>query len=797
MVRVFSICLLFAFTWSASGQIVISEWMYAGTDGEFIEFTNTGEDPVNMSGWSFDDDSQVPDTVDLSAFGIVQPGESVILTDAVAADFVAAWGLSGVSVIGELSANLGRNDQINLYDSSDVLVDQLSYGDEDYPSTPRTKDVSCNIPESGYGDTVAQTTWALSTAGDIYGSWGSSGGDIASPGKTLGYALSDFDEDSDVDVDDYAEFSDCLTGPGVSYDPLPAGCDLVADGEGIIAADADRDGDVDLEDFRQFQECFSGTGVPADSSCGYNVEPAADTLITLNGNSITVDGAGVTVDGTIATITKSGTFIISGTLTDGQIAVDAAGTVEMVFNGINIANSTSAPINVMNAGYVSIVLADQTQNYLADASTYVFPDPEVDEPSGALFSDDSMMISGTGTLTVQANYNDAIVSKDELIIQSGTINVTSVDDGIRGKDYLYILGGTINAVTAGDAIKSDNEDDPELGYITIEGGTFDIEAGGDGFTAETSINITGGDFTIETAGGHNETISEDLSAKGMKGLVLVAINGGTFNMDCADDAIHSNDTVIIDDGVFTIATGDDGVHADTYVEINGGTITVTDSYEGIESADVTINDGNINVTSSDDGINGAGGDGSGGPWPPQPGGSSGEEYYLHINGGYIAVYADGDGIDVNGHIVMTGGTVIVHGPTGDMNGALDYDRTFNISGGFLVAVGSAGMAQAPSTTSSQKSVKITYSQWKTAGTMIHLETTTGGADVLTFTPAKAYRSCVISSPDLQSSTSYRLYRAGSSTGTVADGLYEGGVYSPGTLSNTFTVYNAVTNVNAQ
>lgn len=167
----------------ASANIEITEWLYSGANGEFIEFTNVGASAVDMTGWSFDDDSQIPGTVDLSAFGVLAPGESVVLTEAVAADFEMAWGLSGVSVIGELSANLGRNDQINLYDDSGVLMDQLSFGDETYAGTPRAKDTSCNIPAVDYGETVAQVDWSLATVGDAFGSYMSAGGDIASPGR--------------------------------------------------------------------------------------------------------------------------------------------------------------------------------------------------------------------------------------------------------------------------------------------------------------------------------------------------------------------------------------------------------------------------------------------------------------------------------------------------------------------------------------------------------------------------------------------------------------------------------------
>jgi len=167
----------------ASGGMVISEWMYSGTDGEFIEFTNTGPDPVDVTGWSFDDDGRTPGAVDLSAFGVVALGESVLLTEVVAADFAAAWGLSGVKIIGENTTNLGRNDEINLYDASGNLVDRLTYGDETYAGTIRTQNASGNIPLTDYGYTVVQESWTLATVDDDFGSWVSTQGDIASPGS--------------------------------------------------------------------------------------------------------------------------------------------------------------------------------------------------------------------------------------------------------------------------------------------------------------------------------------------------------------------------------------------------------------------------------------------------------------------------------------------------------------------------------------------------------------------------------------------------------------------------------------
>lgn len=158
---------------------------------------------------------------------------------------------------------------------------------------------------------------------------------------------------------------------------------------------------------------------------------------------------------------------------------------------------------------------------------------------------------------------------------------------------------------------------------------------------------------------------------------------------------------------------------------------------------------------------------------------------LYISGG-IAIVTGSDGIDSNGNMVMTAGVVIVNGPTTNNNGPIHYGGTFQMTGGFLVAVGSSGMAQAPTASiSTQKSARLTSSTTQAVGTMIHIESTTGQT-ILTFVPTKAYQSIVISSPLLTTGT-YRLYSGGSSTGSVMDGLYSNGIYIPDTLVRTFIV----------
>lgn len=535
--------------------------------------------------------------------------------------------------------------------------------------------------------------------------------------------------------------------------------------------------------------------------------------ITLKGDSIALDGSGATVDGSTVTITSAGTYRISGTLDDGRIVVDTADeeTVRLVLDGAAIACSTSAPVYVAGAEKTVITLADGTRNSVTDGSSYTFEDAGSDEPNAAIFSKDDLTINGGGSLTVNANYNDGITSKDDLKITGGSITVNAVNDGIRGRDSVAVRDATITVTAGGDGIQSNNDEDAEKGYIVIESGTIDITAGADGIQAETGLTVGGGTITIASGGGSANgssagavpenrgwratAVVDDTSgsAKGLKAGVAVTVTGGTITIDSSDDAIHSNGSITIDGGTLAITSGDDGIHADAALTIDGGEIRIAKSYEGIESAVITVNGGTIHVTASDDGINVAGGnDGSSmNGRPGQNNFASSGSNALHINGGYIVVDAAGDGIDVNGAIDMAGGVVIVNGPTNNGNGALDYDGGFTITGGYLVAAGSSGMAQAPGTSSSQRSVMITLASAQSAGTIVHIETESG-EEVLTFAPTKAYQSVVFSSSDLASGAGYVVYSGGSSTGTAIDGLYSGGTYTPGTRVAAVTLSGIVT-----
>ena len=280
------------------------------------------------------------------------------------------------------------------------------------------------------------------------------------------------------------------------------------------------------------------------------------------------------------------------------------------------------------------------------------------------------------------------------------------------------------------------------------------------------------------------------SAKGLKAAVDITITGGDITVDASDDTVHANGTVTIGGGALTLSSGDDGIHADASLTISGGTIEIAQSYEGIEGADIRIEDGHIRLKASDDGLNAVGGS-DGSPLNGRPGQNSfasGGNHTITITGGTIIVDADGDGVDANGSIEMTGGTLLVCGPTNSGNGALDFDGSFQMDGGILVAIGSLGMAQTPSDSSTQSVAALSLTS-RSANTPLHLADADGNG-LLTFVPTKAYQSVILSTPTLKTGEAYTLFTGGEATDETTEGLYAS--YTDGEEALTFTLSDVVT-----
>lgn len=434
--------------------------------------------------------------------------------------------------------------------------------------------------------------------------------------------------------------------------------------------------------------------------------------ITLSGKTAACNSSNVQIEDEVVTIKAAGVYVLSGTLTDGTIVVDAGDddNVQLVLDGVSITAADYAAIYAKNADKVFVTLAEGAGNSLTVSGDYVQTDDN--NVDAVIFAKCDLTLNGTGSLTVKDNTGHGIVSKDDLVVTGGTYTIYSQDHCLNGKDSVRIADGTFNLSCDEDGIHAGN-DDQQDGYVYIEGG---------------DINIS---------------------------------------------------------------VGDDAIHAEGLLIITGGDIDVSKSCEGVEGDKILVTGGDIDVISSDDGFNAAGGSSGSGDNHDGFGGGPGmdgvdmdadSDAYILITGGTININADGDGIDSNGCIGITGGSVYVLGSSDNGNGAMDYGICAAITGGEIVAVGGSGMAQGFGDESTQCSALVNFDEWVDAGETITL-TDSDGKEVLSYRVDKKFNSVVISTSDMKQGETYTLTVGDqSSTFTLDDITYSegsGGMQRPG------------------
>ncbi len=548
---------------------------------------------------------------------------------------------------------------------------------------------------------------------------------------------------------------------------------------------------------------FSSADMFTERDLAGTYEESGAVYVTLSGDGIIGETDGVAINGQTVTITAEGTYIFSGTLSEGQIVVDADNAkVQIVFDNVDITCASSAAVYVKSAEKVFVTLAEGAQNTLRNTDEYVaIDDNNID---AVIFAKSDLTLNGTGSLTIVSAEGHGIVSKDDLKITGGTYDIIAAGHALSGKDSVRIADGTFILTAEKDGIHAENADDEEKGYIYIADGDFAITSDGDGMDASNIVQIEDGTFDITAGGGaanslkthesdmpgggmsqnierpdgesmpqmgekpdeesmsqmgekpDGENMPQDTttdesgtSTKGIKAGGGMYLNGGTYQIDSADDSIHSNANITIADGTYTLATGDDGVHADDALTVNGGTITVTESYEGLEGLTVTINDGTIDITASDDGIN-----------------TAGEK--MELNGGYIHILAGGDGVDSNGDLTINGGEIYIDGPSDNGNSAIDYgDRSSAyVNGGMLVAIGSSGMAEGMSDSSKQEVLMVKLGEQMKAGDVVL--TDSEGNVIVSYTALKSYDCVIISTAEVESGATYTLTTSGTTTEVTAE-----------------------------
>lgn len=488
-------------------------------------------------------------------------------------------------------------------------------------------------------------------------------------------------------------------------------------------------------------------------------EPSAPTAVTLDGKTLTIG--------------KAGEYVITDSIKSGQLVVDTDknSEVHLVLNGVNITSDAAPAIYIKKAKKVIITLAEGSENLLSVKGTIA--DGEED---GAIYSKCDLTVNGKGSLKANTESGKGITSKDNLIITSGSFDITSKGHALDGNDSIRILDGSFKINTSGDGLHAENLENMDLGFIYMAGGSFDITAGLDGISALGSLKILSGSYKIFSGDGsqvyaaqNNRFSPSDYDAPSFKGIKSgsdLEILGGEFNIDSADDALHANGKVTVSGGSGTISSGDDGIHADDALTLSGGKYEIKRSYEGLEGLSITISKGEYSITSSDDGLNAAGGNddsGFGGGMRPDMFGASSDSF-IKISGGELRVDASGDGIDSNGDIIVTGGETYVSGPTNSGNSAMDFGGNATVSGGIFAAAGAAGMAQNFSSTSTQGAMLLETKNY-TGGTIIKL-TDSAGKTLFSHAFSKMFGSIVISTPDIKVGETYKLFADNEEISTV-------------------------------
>lgn len=524
--------------------------------------------------------------------------------------------------------------------------------------------------------------------------------------------------------------------------------------------DAMREADIDITDMFTKRD-LAGT-----------YEESETVKITLSGKTATCESSNVQIENGVVTINAAGVYVLSGTLTDGTIVVDAGDDdkVQLVLDGASITAADYAAVYAKNADKVFVTLAEGTENSLIVSGDYLQTDDN--NVDAVIFAKCDLTLNGGGSLSVKDTTGHGIVSKDDLVVTGGTYTIDSQDHCLNGKDSVRIADGTFILTCDEDGIHAGN-DDQQDGYIYIEDGDIDISVGDDAMHAEGLLIITGGDIDISK------------SYEGIEGYKIL-VTGGDIDVAASDDGFNaaggSSGSSGDNKGGSSHGAGDNkgGFGGDHGVDVNGNTPPARPDGNGQsdDRPNLPENEGQPESGDMPDGSGMPGGsgvsDGSDKAGGPAMGGVDMDadcDAYILITGGTININADGDGIDTNGYLGISGGSVYVLGPSNSGNGALDYGIYATIAGGEIVAVGGSGMAQGFGDESTQCSALVSFDEWIDAGETITLAGS-DGKEVLSYTAGKKFNSVVISTSDMKQGETYTLTAGDqSSTFTLDDITY--------------------------
>lgn len=487
--------------------------------------------------------------------------------------------------------------------------------------------------------------------------------------------------------------------------------------------------DTSAENTTDVSELFSDRDFETD------YDESKSAKITLSGDSASCSSDAVEISGSTITIKDEGTYILSGTLDNGMIIVNADKTdkTQLVLNNVSIHSETSAPVYILQADKVFITIAEGSSNTLSNGGTFTaIDDNNID---AVIFSKEDLTLNGAGTLTITSPAGHGIVSKDSLKLTSGTYDISSASHALTGKDDVCVANANFTLTSGKDGIHAENTDDTALGLVYIQSGTFTIASEGDGISAASYMQIDDGNFNIISGGGSanaenktsdswgnfmgggmggggrvpgsgkNSTMGNSAGKASATGSAGTDLNGtatdtgtdNTTDTDSDDDstsikAIKASGNLTINCGTFTINSADDSIHSNASITVHGGTFDIASGDDGFHADEtLTITSASINISESYEGLEGL---------------------HINISGGEITLTASDDGLNAaggtdqsgfggqrgnetfgggpggsssssSGSIVISGGTIHVTA-SGD---GLDANGTLEITGGSTTVCG--------------------------------------------------------------------------------------------------------------
>ena len=503
--------------------------------------------------------------------------------------------------------------------------------------------------------------------------------------------------------------------------------------------------------------------IAAEEEPSFSSEPDYTnfTNIAFDAASVSVSGTGVMVNGTAVTIAFPGTYRLSGVSDNASVTVNCEydGSVFLWLDGLSLTCESGPALYIADAIETTVLLAEGSENYLADAAYTIADNAETARYGAALLSRDNLTVTGGGRLTVAGFYKNGLQCNDSLSLNGADIVITAINDAVKANDAITVTGATLQLLSSGDGIQCDDGD------IFLSESTVIIASEEDGISAAGEVALTDSVLTVGTHGGaENYAVieAEGVSAKGIRADKLSVYNC-RLDFDCADDALHAADTCLLTQGVYALRSGNNAIYAGTSLEAEALSLDIPTSYDGLQAPQITLQGGSVTIAAEDDALQASRGD--------LLQGVSAGECFVKITDGYVSL-CSASGIASDGDILLLGGEVYIQVLSAE-TAALQWGSRLVLEGCELFGTGLFSAAEPAEENLSQCVLAWSFAEEKPAETVFTL-TDAVGSEMFTAAPEQAYSSVFYSSPMLETEGVYTLSAAEESANIQLLSLYTQG-----------------------